>query len=95
MCSENHVQNCHCCDRLDCGDNTSEAKNRIAELEAAQQWHPASAPPPQDQDGWPKYSKRVEMLTEACYSYHYNEWRVIVGEKGWRELPPMPGKEMT
>jgi hypothetical protein len=35
MCSENHVQNCHCCDRLDCGDNTSEAKKRIAELEAA------------------------------------------------------------
>ena len=68
-------------------------RKRIAELEAAQQWHPASAPPPQDQDGWPKYSKRVEMLTEACYSYHYNEWRVIVGEKGWRELPPMPGKE--
>jgi len=35
LCAENHVQNCHICDRLDCGDNTSEAKKRIAELEAA------------------------------------------------------------
>jgi len=34
MCSKHHVQNCHICDRLDCGDNTSEAKKRIAELEA-------------------------------------------------------------
>jgi uncharacterized coiled-coil protein SlyX len=34
MCVKHHVQNCHCCDNLDCGDNTSEAKKRIAELEA-------------------------------------------------------------
>ena len=35
MCNKHHIQNCHCCERMDCGDNTSEAKKRIAELEAA------------------------------------------------------------
>ena len=33
VCRTYHVQMCHCCDRLDCGDNTSPAARRIFELE--------------------------------------------------------------
>jgi hypothetical protein len=32
ICREQHVQNCQFCDRMDCGDNTSEAKKQIATL---------------------------------------------------------------
>lgn len=34
VCRTHHVQNCHYCDDLGCGDNTSEAARRIAALEA-------------------------------------------------------------
>jgi|GEM_PF-7034796 len=35
LCREYHIQNCHVCDDIKCGDNRSPAKQRIAELEAA------------------------------------------------------------
>ena len=34
ICAEYHFQNCSNCDRLDCGDNTTYVKQRIAELKA-------------------------------------------------------------
>lgn len=35
ICHEYHVQNCHFCDDFECRDNTTKAKARIAELQAA------------------------------------------------------------
>jgi len=34
LCDRDGVQCCHCCDRIECDDNTSPSKQRIAELEA-------------------------------------------------------------
>jgi len=33
ICSRYHLQNCHVCNRMDCCDNTSPARERIGELE--------------------------------------------------------------
>lgn len=35
ICEKHHVQACHCCERIDCGDNTSPAKQHAEAAEAA------------------------------------------------------------
>lgn len=34
ICKKYNIQNCHFCDDIDCGDNTSKAKKMIASFEA-------------------------------------------------------------
>jgi hypothetical protein len=63
----------------------------IAELEAAQQWHPASEPPEDE-------SKEYLLLNQDCISGEY--WCEVDRFSmrnpdciDWCELPPMPEKE--
>ena len=66
-----------------------ELRSRIAELEAAAQWHPASEPP-----------EKYGAYLVACYDYiaidKFNDrgWHYAdtLHMKGWRDLPPLPVK---
>ena len=73
---------------------------RIADLEAAQQWHPASEPPERGKDVC--YSKNylvyttARLIFEAYYSYYENRWVNYNDSEDidtailYRDLPPMP-----
>jgi hypothetical protein len=77
---------------------------RIAELEAAQQWHPASEPPPQEACvGYDGYSRKVifyaaggQIIMGRCNLRRSDGYRWFdnsgVGycATHWRDLPPMP-----
>jgi hypothetical protein len=77
------------------------AKERVAELEAAAQWHPASEPPKQDED---YLSEDKAVMTSQGYGIaHYNypasmwvfvyrSWasKLDYAVQKWRDLPSMP-----
>jgi hypothetical protein len=79
-----------------------ELRARIAELEAAAQWHPASEPPEKGgsyivvRDGkiaWAYYDKMLfyaisETMGGKIDGKPYNGWAGNVTH--WRDLPPMP-----
>jgi len=76
---------------LGASDEVEQLRERIAELEAAQQWRDASEPPEMI-NKIHKTSDIVELKIKAFYSHHYNQW-VMTGKKtGWRDLPPLPEK---
>jgi len=73
------------------------AEQRIKELEAAQQWHPASEPPEADGDEYEairicngKMYRRYSTFRDGKWNFVH---RTISPVIFWRELPPMPGKE--
>jgi hypothetical protein len=75
----------------------SKAVKRIAELEAAQQWHPASEPP--EQNGSIFKSRTVEVQSDwggvqsDFYDYQNGCWYFSTKPNRWRDLPPLEVKE--
>ena len=74
-------------------------RDRIAELEAAQQWHDASEPPEMEGEN---RSRLIEVQYKSgnigmeSYSEDYEskvDWATYVLR--WRELPPMPEMRET
>jgi hypothetical protein len=75
------------------------ANARIAELEAAQQWHDMDDLPPVDDDGHARFEVVVDDYVTIG---EYNEYKKIpwhdetgsqISPRLWRNLPPMQGKE--
>lgn len=87
--NENQSANLHMChNEIDLFvTDLKAASARIAALEAAQQWHPASEPPPMTHKIH-KTSDTVELLVESFYSHHYKQWGITYKKKYWRDLPP-------
>jgi hypothetical protein len=72
-------------------------QKRIAELEAAAQWHPASAPPEELQNTGHSFSRHVEVQYENgnvstdCYDHERKLWSHDFVVR-WRDLPQRPEK---
>jgi hypothetical protein len=70
-------------------------KMRIAELEAATQWRPASEPPEKFKSGV-LYSRNVEVQSATgkvyttWYDYNLKDFADVSNTIRWRDLPPMP-----
>lgn len=102
MCNKHHVQNCHCCDNLKCGDNASEAKKRIEVLEAdleaikeSQCWHPASEPQEEGeyeiiQDLVGGRKRRFAWFSEGMW---HGEYGIVPCVTHCRPVIPMPEDE--
>jgi len=84
-------------DIADLAATVQEQRERIAELEAANQWHSASEPPPLPATG---LAEAVEVqyanghVSTSYYNYKCRYWP-YAGIVRWRDLPPTQGKEST
>jgi len=84
-------------DIADLAATVQEQRERIAELEAANQWHSASEPPEAEGDEYEairicngKMYRRYSTFRDGKWNFVH---RTISPVIFWRDLPPMPGKE--
>ena len=72
----------------------AQLRARIAELEAAAQWHPASEPPEEEGNTGMSRAVLIQEKSGDCYTDWYQHdqkrWHFSKRIVRWRDLPSMP-----
>jgi hypothetical protein len=85
-----NIEPCASCDTM----VIIQLRARIAELEAAAQWHPASEPPEEEGNTGMSRAVLIQEKSGDCYTDWYQHdqkrWHFSKRIVRWRDLPPMP-----